>query len=224
MIQYSPTSLQQVIDWRIKRFPVYRILDDERWMNNFFETGEIQLSGFSKFRSYKDEMQGDTHEGNAAILFDGGNGNMHAITYEAGLNAFVVSTTQNLNEQVINDFNGKCAIKIDHPTLFALEIAKKLPFVTSGLEGSCDYVEYRSQFLERQLNTDNLLKAVEELNKSQMHGLMSELTHGMELFAKHEKYAHQEEYRFVWFSSNPVNSTVKVHCPEAVEYCEKLFL
>ncbi|WP_258098599.1 hypothetical protein [Marinoscillum pacificum] len=222
MIQYSPTSLQQVIDWRIKRFPVYRILDNVAWLNNFFDTGEIQLSTFSKFRSYKDEMQGDKYEGQAAIIFDGDDKNMHAITYEAGINAFIMSTTVNLNDQVIDDFKGTCAIKINHPTLFALELSKKLPFVTSGLEGLCDYVEHRSKFLEKQLRTDNLLKTIEELSKYKMDHLMNELTQGMELFAKHKKYSHQEEYRFIWFSNVPTNSTIKVQCPEAIEYCEKI--
>lgn len=224
MIHYSPTSLQQVIDWRIKRFPVYRILDDERWMENFFESGEIQLSSFTKFHSYKDELQGDVQEGNATVIFEGGDGNTHAMVYEAGLNAFVLSTTTTLNDQVIKDFKGKCAIKINHPTMFALEIAKKLPFVTSGLEGDCDYVEYRSEFIERSLSTDNLLKAVKDLDKPQMQSLVTDLTRGMEIFAKHLKYAHQKEYRFVWFSDLPVNSTIRINCPEATMFCEKVTL
>lgn len=224
MVSYSPTSLSQVIDWRIKRTPTYRILDNAKWMDNFFETGEIQLSSFLKFRGYKDEMQGDKNEGEAAIICEDENHNTHIIGYESGINAYVLSTTKSLDEKVVKDFNGKCAIRINDPTKFGLEVSKKLPFVTSGLEGSCDYVESRNKFLEKHLNTKNLIASIKELDKRNAHGVLSELTMGMELFAKLKKYAHQKEYRFIWFSNRPVSDAIMVRCPEAIEYCEKVLL
>jgi hypothetical protein len=222
MIHYSPTSLSQVINWRIKATPVYRILDSIEWLDNFFDTGEIQLSSFEKFRSYKDEMQGDYHEGKAAIICEDEEKKTHIIGYESGTNGYVLSTTKSLEEKVVNDFNGKCAILIKHPTLFGLELSKKLPFIFSGLEGSCDYVESKNRFLEKQLNTDNLLESINELDKRKVLGILSELTMGMELFAKHKKYEHQKEYRFIWFSNGPVIETIKVKCPEVIEYCDKI--
>lgn len=222
MIHYSPTSLSQVIDWRIKANTVYRILDRIEWLDNFFDTGEIQLSSFEKFRNYKDEMQGDYHEGKAAIICEDKDNNTHIIGYESGINGYVLSTTKSLEEKVVNDFNGKCALIIKHPTLFGLEISKKLPFVSSGLEGSCDYVESKNRFLEKQMNTNKLLESINELDKRKAIGILSELTMGMELFAKQKKYEHQKEYRFIWFSNWPVTETIKVRCPEAIQYCEKL--
>ncbi|MEX2597502.1 MAG: hypothetical protein WEC59_11290 [Salibacteraceae bacterium] len=224
MIVYNQQTRTFPIEWKTKRFPVYRILDSEEWMENFFSTGELQLSSFSKFKGYKDEMQGDSDEGDYGVWFDDDKNNSHYLKYEAGLNAFILSTTQTLSDQVINDFKGKCAIKINHPTYFALEIAKKLPFVSSGLEGLCDYVDSRMQFLERQDYTDHLLLAIKDKNNPIAKEFLNHLTDGIEIFAKHNRYKHQQEYRFVWFSDNQVSSTIMVNCPEAVRYCERVIL
>ena len=48
MIHYSPHSLSNPVDWNVKREPIFRIFDDVKWMENFFETGEIMLSCFDK--------------------------------------------------------------------------------------------------------------------------------------------------------------------------------
>lgn len=223
MIPYTSHSASHIMHWHIKRFPVYRILDNEQWMDNFFETGEIQLSCFSKFRNYEDEMQGDFHEGKGRIVFPGDE-STHYLEYEAGLNAFILSTTKTLNAKVVADFKGKCAIKINYPTPFAMEIAKKLPYIETGVEGSCDYVKDRLQFLERQFGTENLVHALRNKENQQVKQMLSDLTQGMELFAKHEKYSHQEEYRFVWFSKATISSTVIIRCPEAIEYCQKVLI
>ncbi|MBI3236073.1 MAG: hypothetical protein HYZ42_18895, partial [Bacteroidetes bacterium] len=115
MINYSPTSLSQIIDWRIKTSPVFRILDDQQWMENFFEKGEIQVSSFNLFRNYKGEMNGDSSEGSSTIVFEDKNGSTHLFPYDSGLNAYILSTTKELNKRVIEDFKGTCAIKINHP-------------------------------------------------------------------------------------------------------------
>ncbi len=225
MINYSPVSLSYPIDWGIKTIPVYRILDDRQWMINFFEKGEIQVSSFNVFQNYKDEMQGDNSEGEAMIVFLDDEGNSHAIKYEAGLNAYILSTTKNLTPKVINDFKGKCAIKINDPTLFGLELSKKLPFITGGLEGSCDYVDSKIQFIEKHINTQNLINLLEK--KVHNHHLQEELiqvTKGMELFAKDKKYQHQSEYRFAWFGRANISSKYIAYCPELIEYCEPIDL
>lgn len=223
MVNYSPASLAHNIDWRIKSFPVFRILDDTRWLDDFFETGEIQLSSFLKFRSYKDEMQGDKTEGEGALVTHDDEGNTHMVGYESGLNGYILSTTSSLEEQVVNDFNGKCAIRINHPTMFGLEMSKKLPFVNSGLEGLCDYVDSRINFLEAHIKADNLLSSLKKHDPSLANHYLSELTKGIELFAKHTKYAHQREYRLIWFSNHQkVADVIKIKCPEAIRYCDKI--
>lgn len=121
-------------------------MDDKRWIDNFFEKGELQLSCFNKFRHYPNEIQGDAREGDAMCWFDDGNGNTHAFKYEAGLNSYVLSTTETLTDKVISDFKAVGAIKITNPTNFGMEISKRISFCNAGLEGRCNYA---LQYCER---------------------------------------------------------------------------
>ena len=190
-------------------------------MENFFETGEIMLSCFNKFRKYPDEMQGDKREGEASVAWFNGKGTK-MVMYDAGLNAYIMSTTNEINDDVKNDFKATCAIKIKHPTLFALEVAKKLPYVNSGLEGDCDYSASRVRFLESQAKE---IKEFDKLDIQDSEGQQEfkNLTLGMELFLKLDQYKHQQEYRFVWFSNDVVNDSIMVKCPEARTYCEMIY-
>jgi len=54
-----------------------------------------------------------------------------------------------LTEDVIKDFNGVGAIKINNPTLLAMEVARKLPFVLSGREGDVFTMILKLIFLKK---------------------------------------------------------------------------
>lgn len=216
---YHSNSLSFQIQWDTKIEPVYRLLDNVDYIENFFENGEIMISCLANFKKNQDEMQGDKSEGNAIVgEFGNGESNKHII-YEAGKNAYIMSTTKEITESVVKDFNAVGAIKIKNPTMFGHEIAKKLPFVVSGMEGNCDYKSSRVHFLE-----DETGKILNELDFSipSSHYIFQQLTNGMELFLKLDKYKHQQEYRLGWFSKNEVENSIIVNCPEAIRYCDKI--
>lgn len=220
MINFTPSPLNFNIHWNLKREPVYRLLDNTNWIDNFFETGEIMLSCFANFKKNPDEMQGDGNEGEMMIgCYNEKTKKSNYIKYESGANAFIMSTTNKLNVKVIEDFNAKCAIKINHPTLFALEVSKKLPFVDTGLEGSCDYTSSRSHYFETEIKEFN---EMEFTNNPITHDTINQLMMGKELFLKLDKYEHQEEYRFIWLSSKKINDSIIIKCPEAIQYCDKI--
>lgn len=112
------------------------------------------LSCFENFKKYPDEMRGDSEEGEATIGGDDEKGNTKFLKYEAGLNSYILSTTNEINDKVIKDFNATGAIKINHPSLFGLEISRKVPFVTSGLEGNCDYSPSRLHFMKTEIEAN----------------------------------------------------------------------
>tara|TARA_R110000751_G_scaffold125869_3_gene227617 strand:+ start:8428 stop:9090 length:663 start_codon:yes stop_codon:yes gene_type:complete len=215
-------SFNTPVSWSIKKEPIYRILDDVKWMENFFETGELMLSCFNNFKSYKDEMQGDLEEGHGVLGNTDEKGNVSAYIYDSGSNAYVMSTTTVLTDIVKKDFKGKCAIKIMHPTYFALEISKKLPYVLSGLEGHCDYLNTRVHFLEKEVEYKKSFEKLDFENDRNSIELFKEMTNGKELFLKDKKYRHQNEYRLIWFSKEYVNESVVIKCPEARSFCEPL--
>lgn len=219
MINFSSHVRSFGIKWKIKIKPVYRLLDNVDYINNFFEKGEIMLSCFNNFKKNPDEMQGDKEEGHA-IVGEFGNGprNSHVI-YESGLNAFVMSTASKIDDTIIKDFNAVGAIKIKDPSMFAFEIAKKLPYVESGVEGFCNYKSSRVEFLQGE--EGKILNSL-DFNDPTSRMIFGEITKGMELFLKLDKYEHQNEYRLVWFSNSEVNNSLIVNCPEAVRYCEPI--
>jgi hypothetical protein len=191
-------------------------------MRNFFDNGEIQVSSFHTFRNYKDEMQGDFSEGDLNLAFRDEQGTMHMLMGSAGMNAYILSTTNHLTNRVINDFRGKCAIKINHPTLFGLDLSKKLPFVSSGVEGNCDYVDSKVNFLDKNRNTEHVLNLIKQDRIHDANHALKTMTMGVELFAKDLKYRHQNEYRFIWFGRKEVKSSLLVSCPELIQYCEPI--
>jgi hypothetical protein len=222
MLNYIPGTLHFPFHWRIKIEPVFRLLNEVEYANNFFDKGEIMLSCFNNFRKYPDEIQGDVNEGNASIGGTDEKGNMKFVNYNAGFNAYILSTTNKLNETIIGDFKAKCAIKINQPTVFAHELSRKIPHVTSGLEGNCDYASSRLHFIkEMEANKD--FQEIDFVNDPQKGNItMSELTMGMELFLKLNKYSYQKEYRLIWFAKKTIDHSIIVYCPEAIEYCEKI--
>lgn len=225
-MNYSPTSLSFNINWKIKNDPVYRIFDDIKWMENFFETGEIMLSCFANFKKNTDEMQGDKSEGSGIVGGLSKDGKSHEyVFYNSGTNAYIMSATSELDKRVINDFKGKCAIKINFPTLFGLEISKKLPFVKSGLEGKCDYKPYRSNIYGKEQIENDIFQSLDFQKKPYNYNqkVIEELTRGREIFLKEDKYQHQKEYRFAWFSDKEISKSIIVNCPEAIEYCDKIY-
>lgn len=220
MLNYNVATRSFQINWRQKREPIYRLFNSKEYVNNFFQKGELMLSCFSNFRKNPDEMQGDAQEGHA-IVGEFGNGprNSHVI-YESGLNAFVMSTTSEVTDEVVRDFNAVAAIKIKDPAMFAFEIAKKLPFVESGVEGFCDYKSSRVEFLEGEAG--KILNTLDfDIPTSRL--IFEEITMGMELFLKLDKYKHQREYRLIWFSNKEITNSMLITCPEAIRHCEPIF-
>lgn len=208
-------------NWRVRKRPVYRLMDNKQWLDNFFNEGDLALSCLSKFRSYADEIRGDKDEGDAMIWFENDKGDTHAFKYESGLNTYVFCTTLELNERVIGDFNAVGAIKIHNPTYFGAEVMKAIPGCDQGIEGECIYDDSRvykgySDKMKAMLGTENFLQ-----NPALAQELMNAACE-RELFLKLKKYEVQQEFRMIWFTDQPVDSNIIVKCPDAVRFCERL--
>ena len=122
MIYYNEHSFHSQMNWRVKNNPVYRLLDNKQWLDNFFEKGELLLSCFSKFRLYPNEIQGDKREGDGFCYYEDFDGSTKGFKYEGGMNSFIMSTTEKITEKIITDFQAVGAIKILNTTNFALKI------------------------------------------------------------------------------------------------------
>ena len=209
------------VHWRVRKQPVYRLLDNKQWLDNFFTNGELALSCLSKFRNYPDEIRGDKEEGDAMIWFENENGDTSAFKYESGLNSYVLCTTLELSDKVIKDFNAVGAIKIHNPTYFAAEIMQAIVGCQQGIEGQCIYDDSRvyrgySDKMKEILSSDNYLS--HPLLRNELMNAACE----RELFLKLKKYESQNEYRMFWIVDQPVDSNLFIKCPEAIRFCERI--
>jgi hypothetical protein len=215
---YSDTEL----NWVVAKKNVYRILDDVRWIDDFFINGNLIISSFDEFRKNKDEFRGDKREGDGFVHLTDKSGNVHAYSYQAGLNAYVLCTTTNISEKVVKDFNGKGAIQIINPTIFGLLISKAIENCKLGAEGPCLYKNSRVfEFLDESFLV-NLLEKGLDFNSFEFQLEFSRQTQLYESFIKHNSYEYQNEYRFLWFMRENVRGKLVVNCPEATQYCRKV--
>lgn len=208
------------VTWLTRVNPIYRILSHKEYIDDFFDNGNIFLSSFKNFKEYEDEMQGDVSEGQNMIGGFNDEGAGEFIFYEGGENAYVLCSTNILNDVIINDFNGVGAIKINDTVSFGKELARKLPFVNTGIGGDCIYGDSRTQILENEKN--KTFQNMDFNNPLLMKEEISQITMGIELFMKFNKYKHQQEHRLLWFSARPIKNNIVVHCPEAIKHCEKI--
>ncbi len=220
MMNYIQSTSAFHISWLKRINPIYRILSDVKYIDDFFNNGNIYLSSFINFKKYEDEMQGDKSEGNSLVGGFDEKGAGQFVVYEGGVRAYVLCATNFITKDVINDFKGVGAIKINDSVNFGKEIARKLPYVTTGIEGDCIYGDSKAQILEKEQN--KVFQNIDFKNPQNMKEEISQITLGVELFMKHKKYEHQNEHRLLWFSNIQIQNGIVVHCPEAIQYCEKV--
>lgn len=222
MIYYNEHTLHSQMNWRVKSNPVYRLLDNKQWLDNFFQKGELLLSCFSRFRLYPNEIQGDKREGDGFCYYEDYDGTTRGFKYESGMNSYIMSTTEKISEKIITDFNAVGAIKILNITNFAIEISKRISFCYSGLEGRCNYSDSRVFRINDSKKIAELFKERNfEVDQEFAYELQT-MTKEYELFQKAKSYEDQSEYRLIWFTKDPVTSSLNILCPEAIEYCERI--
>ncbi len=222
MLNYTHNVSSYHVTWLHRINPIYRILSDLQYVEDFFENGNIFLSSFKNFKKYDDEMQGDFSEGNFLIGGFDGKDKSQYVAFEGGVNAYVLCATNFLNENVIKDFKGVGAIKIKDSVNFGKEIARKLPFVNTGIEGDCIYGDSKVRTLENENN--KIFQNIDFKDPISMQEEISQITLGIEMFLKHKKYEHQQEHRLLWFSEVQIDNGIVIHCPEVIKYCEKIIL
>jgi len=212
------------IEWNYKHPVVYRFLNNDIYVNNFFSKGELFISCLDDFKKHPNESLRDESEGTFMIAGSNEKG-LTGYFIESGKNAFVMSTAAYITEKLKADYkDATVAIKITNPTMFALEIARKLPFVTSGVEGFCNYKESKVQLLGNASRENSILQAHLLKNDVESHTLLTQISEGDEVFDKNIRIKDENEYRLIWFSNERVAESVIISCPEAIQYCEKLVL
>lgn len=201
---------------------------DEKYIDDFFENGNIRLSCFNVFHNYEDEIRGDSKEGsNSYYGLDKENENTIMIRMSSGHNTYVLSSSLILNENLMNEDNFKTdgVFKIKNTYEFGASIANRLANFKRGLEGGCQYVNQR--IVKREIGELNLddMKVDDGSGSIDMQKLMNKSEAFNDIsrfFLKEFSYSYQVEYRHLWFMNHKVKDHIIVTCPEAVKHCERI--
>jgi hypothetical protein len=208
--------------WRILLPPVYRYLPG-KYVDAFFETGQLMLSSFSRFKRHEDEARGDKDEGRSMVLSQGA-GRQFGAFVVGGQDAYVLCGSFILSKAIIEKFDGcDAAIEITDVPQFALAVARQLPGFISGLSGYCIYAD--SRILARQVDRDPF-PLPQDPNEQIPIGRILEATHDAaleeDLFLKQQQYSYQAEYRMIWNMDKEPLPFCIINSMEATQFCRRV--
>lgn len=227
----------RMVVWNQRSPIIYRYME-RKYVDDFFEKGELRLSSFRRFKKHTDEQRKDLQEGNVVSCIKGEDFTVYGRT-EHATNALIMSASLLYEDRLFEAFDVDDCFAINNAPQFGLEICKKIPHCVAGLEGSCVYVEKRviesdSSHLNAQdftidhgNNTEPVTKPTEltqeEMNRKFGEQFKSVLGDDV-IFLKEKNYSSQLEYRLVWFLELDMEApeSLDIVCPEAIQFCTRI--
>jgi hypothetical protein len=204
---------------------VYRYMDN-KYIDDFFNTGRLRLSSFKIYQNYEDPEKGDKGEGwNIAIATSKKeNHTMYAVV-GVGSNAYSFCTSTIYSEELKQKFNCDGAFLIKDSQSFGLAISNRLNGFLEGLQGHCIYQAERSTKKEiESLSLDDMKIAPDkpEIDMNKMFSKINEANSIDSFFMKPIRFQYQSEYRFIWIVNGDTSEYYEVECKEAIQFCEKI--
>jgi hypothetical protein len=206
--------------WEI-RVPVLTRYLEKEYVDLFLNEGKLRLSSFKAFRNNPDEQRGDVFEGRPNLQINTPNGS-HAIVGISGQEAYILCAGTVENSKMESSFKTEYGFRILNPLGFADAISRHIPGFVCGMEGLCSYRDNLlvTKYDERPITPPDSYANPEEWAKEYERyvGEQAKETY----FIKHIDYAHQGEYRFIWFASGLEREYIDITCQEAVRFCQPL--
>lgn len=211
-------------EWRVRRPYFYRYLD-RQFVDLFFNDGVLRLSTFQTFARHVDEQRQDAKEGWGVVsnnTSDGGGQSIFA-SVGMGFDSYVLCGSTMFTQELKRAFGTESGFRINDTISFANVVSSHIPGFRTGIEGGCIYNQYRS--VERDVGKINLddFKTPDGkgFDMGKMFQMTSQLAADDLFFLKQQKYAHQNEYRLLWFGSDSELPYIDIKCPEAVQFCTR---
>lgn len=221
------TSIPFVREWRVRRAPIYRYMAKE-YVDLFFDKGILRLSSFAEFAKHPDEQRRDKNEGWGTVTHtnseaNDGKGMTLMAVIGIGMNSYVLCGSTIYTEDSRMRF-GNSGFIIRDSIGFAYALSNQIPGFLMGYEGPCSYEEHRR--IQRDIGNFSIddLKVSSESNDISMEKMMKAIGTTAQddlLFIKPNKFAHELEYRLTWQVDKSVEGVLDVHCPGALQFCEK---
>lgn len=182
------------------------------------------MSSFAQFSKHTDEQRLDGEEGTVSMVYSPpGDSRDIVITGVVGTDAYVLSTCLVPSAEVMRSFSADSAIVIHDPRAFALAVAETVPGFTHGFDGPCSYQSRRfvqRNFFSSEDAPDISLDASGKLDQSYIGELAFAIGGHAPFFLKHYSYMQQNEWRFIWITSEPRHDYLVIRAPNARRFCE----
>jgi hypothetical protein len=214
------------VEWNICTPSVFRFLNQE-YVDSFFKDGTLRLSSFVQFSKHKDEQRQDKNEGQVYFVEQTSIGTGETIENFSryGYNAYILSSSMRYSKELADSFNCDSYIKIKDSTGFGITVAKQIPNVITAFEAPCEYRDMGILLNDTRQPPKGIdffknEKGLVDIDKIAETVAEQHPPH-LPYYLKDSKFAHQSEYRFVWITSKPIEDTLFIKVPEAIQFCEK---
>jgi hypothetical protein len=194
---------------------------EKQYVDEFFNSGKLRIPSFKRFRSNTDEELGDPVEGliSAKIATPKGS---HSIVAINGQEAYVLCATTVESKSLEAKFKTEYGFRILNSLGFSNSISSHIAGFVGGLEGLCSYRDETS--INKSIKES--FPPPESFSNPEVWSQEYDKFIGIQsrdaFFIKHAKYAHQTEYRFIWFAQGIEKEYIDIICPEARQFCQAL--
>lgn len=218
MRNYNP-SFTHLINY-ISNLPYLYRYENKKYIDDFFENGNLMISSFQNYRHYEDNELGDATEGSSMNIGKGSKGKDFMSITTVGANDYTFCTSTICDSKLMKKFSRNSVFRIVDPINFILEITRSLPRVHNVIHGNCIYLPERT--ITKNLKNIDVEKIGNSLEK--MMQISAEVQGLDPYFLKKKKYQEQSEYRIIWQTDRIVNGSMVISCPEAIKFCERIDL
>lgn len=212
-------------EWIIRRPFVFRYLD-KLFVDQFFSDGTLRLSSFSAFAKHEDEERLDSAEGLGVLenTNQEGEGQSLSAALSQGHDAYVLCGSTIYSETLAEAFQANSGFRINDPTAFGVSVAQSIPGFRGGREGACIYAD--GKIVKRQagkLDLESMRVSPEgkAVDMGKLFGAVFGMVGDDLYFLKNRKYKHQAEYRLLWGTNKLHGDSIKIQCPDAVQFCTR---
>ncbi len=205
--------------WTVRLPTLARQMNTE-YVDAFFNDGSLRLSSFETFRRHPDEKRRDGQEGLVAMEVNTPTGSL-SILGACGQEAYIMCAST--VEVPIDENNGPVsAFRILDTLKFADAISRQIPGFIGGVEGFCIY---RKNTMIKKIDPNPMISPTVGANPDLWFQEQKLRTAKLAIdayFMKHISFAHEAEYRFIWFAENSRKQFLEIKCPAAIECCERV--
>jgi len=186
-------------------------LSKKKYVDAFFESGELQLGCFNYYRKYDHTEIGDNQEGTATLLAKTEDFGIIAGKYGSGFNQYMFCTYIGIpDRETMENLECDSGFIINDPIGFSNAIAESICAASSTF-GRCVYHPHKA-----------ILGFPKDANSYKLSHESGKIVTAAQHFIKPERYSYQKEFRFLWEQSLDVNERKIFDCSSARQYCSPL--